>query len=149
MAAALAGLGRRSACASWRLAALRAPSEVMCASCCIGETVFAPALWLSEPPAGLLFGALNAPVFAPPRRLEAGFAGRRSELPAVFPVEALFLSPPEKILRRQSVAFEGPHQFFCCDVANESAFRNRNQTMHQCGEKENPKLTPTQYCLKS
>jgi hypothetical protein len=36
-----------------------------------------------------------------------------------------------------------------CGLTDASAARKQFLTMHECGEKENPWLTPTQYCMQT
>ena len=104
----------------------------------------------------LLCGAGCAGV-APRASGRAGFAGRRGELPAVsFWKDEVFSSLPEKFCvtrqargRRLSSHVPNPAgASSACGVTDASDPRKRFLTMHECGAKENPWLTPTQCSIK-
>lgn len=121
-------------------------------------------LWsLPEIPAAIFFGA-DAPVlggaqsawFAPRASGISGFRG-----PAEGAAGVKFLKSrgfPElfrKIPSNASGGFapvSGSGTALAsspCDVAHEPAHRKRFLTMHECGEKENPWLTPTQCSIET
>jgi len=112
--------------------------------------------------AGSGLAPFRAPIFAP--RAPQGFAlpgpsgvaGRRVELPAVKFLELRRFSQfPEKFFQSGQVASQAlsPRKTLTgissCGLADATTGRKQFLTMHQCGEKENPWLKPTQYCMNA
>ena len=96
--------------------------------------------------------ALFAP-FAPRAAGLTGIASRRMELPALsFWKGEVFRAFPKNSSKRFKRKSPGPFPMRAmtlspCDVAHRPVHRKYFLTMHECGEKENPWLTPTQYSM--